>query len=210
MDNNKLSGLFGIMGLAGCWGLYFLVKRFFPAFAKLLVILCVIGALLLTLMIGVVIFMAFQKPKEEPERADLNKMLSGGRELLMDIRRASMRMKDKNIRLETEEICKSADKVLRTLKEQPENMGQVRKLFSQYLPTLRNVLVKYAKLEACSELTAEAKNNTRELLRDMKYVVEKMYHSMFDDEKLDLDVELEVLKMVCKKDGFMTDGELEI
>ena len=207
MDNNKNSGIFGIIGLLVCAGLFLMTRTIFPVFAKLLLILCVIATAALMVLIIVVIFMAFQKPAEEKEKTDVNKMLSAGRELLMDIRRISMRMKDKQNRLETEEICKSADKVLKTLKEQPENMGQVRKLFSQYLPTLRNVLLKCEKLEAHGELTEEIKGNTKELLTDMKTVVDKLYHNMFEDEKMDLDVEIEVLKMVCKKDGLMTEED---
>ena len=205
MDNNKFSGVLGIIGLIACVVLFWLVRNLFPVLAKILLILCVIAVVLLVLLIGAVIFMAFQKPKEEQDKTKVNKTLSGGKELLMDIRRAAIKIKDQKIRMKTEEVCKSADKVLRTLKEQPENMGQVRKLFSQYLPTLRNILVKYEKLEVHGELTEEISQNTGKLLEDMKNVVEQLYHNLFEDEKMDLDVEIEVLKTVCKKDGFFEE-----
>ena len=42
-------------------------------------------------------------------------------------------------------------------------------------------------------------------MEDMKNVVEQLYHNLFEDEKMDLDVEIEVLKTVCKKDGFFEE-----
>lgn len=38
----------------------------------------------------------------------------------------------------------------------------------------------------------------------------KMYDSLYDDDKLDLTVEMETLKQFCKQDGLLADSVIQI
>ena len=42
-------------------------------------------------------------------------------------------------------------------------------------------------------------------LTDIKSAMEKQYENLFEDDKLDLSVEMEVLTAVCKRDGLLED-----
>ncbi|MBR3125876.1 MAG: hypothetical protein IKF42_10735, partial [Mogibacterium sp.] len=47
-------------------------------------------------------------------------------------------------------------------------------------------------------------------LTDIKVALEKLYKSLFDDDKLDLHVEMEAMKMAMKRDGLISEDETEV
>ncbi|MBQ4340830.1 MAG: hypothetical protein IJC41_07515, partial [Firmicutes bacterium] len=47
-------------------------------------------------------------------------------------------------------------------------------------------------------------------LKDIKIALEKLYKSLFDDDKLDLHVEMEAMKMAMQRDGLINNDETEV
>ena len=47
-------------------------------------------------------------------------------------------------------------------------------------------------------------------LKEIKTALEKLYKSLFDDDKLDLSVEMEAMKMAMQRDGLMSNDETEV
>ncbi len=45
-------------------------------------------------------------------------------------------------------------------------------------------------------------------LKDVDKALDKFYQKLFEDEKLDLTVEMEAMTMAVKRDGLITDDEL--
>ena len=203
-DNSE--SLWGLLGLIGCIVVFGLVRRFFPVLSVIVLIIGGIVFLLLLLLVAFVIFLCFRKPKNEKvKEQDITAVLSKGRSNLMEIRRLAMRIRDQRVKGMTEEICKEADKVLKALREQPENISQVRQFFNYYLPTLKSILGKYGRMEESNTLTKELEENTWDCLENISLVTKKQYQSLFEDDILDLTVEMEVLTMLCKQDGLLDD-----
>jgi len=205
---NDSYGAWGILGLMGCVAAFFLLRRFFPALSTVLLMVGGVLLLLIVLLVVAVMYLALRKPKGEKEKdtgQEVTKVLSKGRANLMEIRRLAMRMKDQQMKGRVEEICKEADKILRTLREQPENIPRVRQFFNYYLPTLGSILAKYGRMEDGNALTPELSQSTLSCLMDIRNAMERQYANLFEDDRLDLTVEMEVLTMACKRDGLLEE-----
>lgn len=204
----KSSGVLGILGLAGVVVLFFFLRRVFPSLATALLVVGGIIAALIAILVAAVIFLALRKPKGKdaaPGAEDAGAVLARGRSHLMELRTLGMRVKNPQIRKLNEEICGTADKILRTLKEQPEDIPRVRRFFNYYLPTLGSILRKYVYLEQSGIPAADTTAKTVSCLGDIKTAMEKQYTNLFENDILDLSVEMEVLTQICKRDGLLAD-----
>ena len=211
MENH--SGKLWIIGLVGAVAVYALLRRVLPSLADLLLAAGGIIAALLALLVGVVVYFAFRKPKGkagESKAADPGVVLSKGRSNLMELRRMGLRVKNREIQGVNEEICGEIEKILRTLKEQPEEIPGVRKFFNYYLPTLGTILRKYIRLEESGVPAEEITRSTVSCLKDIRTAMEKQYTALFDDDILDLTAEMEALKMACRRDGLLTEEEFKL
>lgn len=205
---NNRSGGMGILGLAGLVAVFFILRKFVPALAKLFLFLGGIAALGVVALVIAVLFFAFRKPKKTPEQQiseNASSTLQKGRSQLMDIRRLSMKIKDQQIRKVSESICSIIDKILRTLKDQPGEVSGVGRFFYYYLPTLQSILTKYTRLEANGIPAEDTAEKTLSCLKDMESAMEKQYLNLFEDDKLDLSVEMAVMIQICKRDGLLAD-----
>lgn len=205
---NKSLGTGKIVFLIGALILFFGLRHLFPAFGTFVLVAAGIFATLVVLIVILVIYFTKQDSEEKKDgnvSADANASLAKGRASLMELRRLKTHIKNPQIRSLGEEICQIVDKILRTLKEQPEDISTARQFFNYYLPMLGSILLKYSRLEESSTATAEITQSTISCLEDMKTALEKQYTNLFEDDILDLSVDLEALSLVCKRDGLLDD-----
>lgn len=153
------------------------------------------------------------KEEEEPDPAltdEQNDILKKGRSHLMELRRRMTHVQHIPIRTVGGNICDEAEKILRTLRKKPEKISQVRQFFNYYLPTLGTILEKYVRLEENGALTEEMSDNTLGHLIDIKHAMEAQYQALFDDDKLDLSVQMEALKIACLRDGLLSEEDFQL
>ena len=150
-------------------------------------------------------------PKDKEPDPDLtdeqNEILKTGRAHLMDIRRRIPYIQNIPIRTVSGKICDEADKILKTLRKKPELIVRVRQFLNYYLPTLSSILEKYIRLEQSGVAADNTSEMTLEHLIDIKHAMERQYEALFDDDKLDLTVEMEALKIACLRDGLLTEDD---
>ena len=211
MKNKGSGGLIGIIAIIAAI-LLFTAKGLFPVLTGMLkALLGIIVAGVIILVIAVVYF-AFRKTdakQAEDEKSKLNSQLAKGRTNLMDLRNIGLRIKNSEIRSVNDDICKTVDKILSTLKKQPEDITKMRQFFSYYLPTLTNILKKYVAIEESGVPAENIVQSTINCLGDIKKATEKQYTALFDNDILDMSVEMEALTIACKRDGLLTDKDFE-
>lgn len=208
MENKQSSGIAGLLLLVVCIVLFLTGKRYFPGLTTKLLIIFGILALLLGLFVAFMLFLAFHQSKDgkkEGKAAGDDEIFREIRSDLLEIRRMSIQIKDMEIRLLSGQICQIADKILKTLKEQPEEIPDSRQFFRYYLPTFRSILSKYLRMETSGVLEPELGSHVMECLEDIKSAMEKQYDNLFEDDRLDLTVEMEALTLVCKRDGLLDE-----
>ena len=210
--NQKSSGLMGLLGVIAGVIVLLAARRYAPGLAN--VLLFMIGAcmVLLVLLVIAVLYFALRKPKKTEEQKaaeEIRTIIKNGRQNLMGLRRMSMEVKNAHVRTLSTEICGSIEKIFRTLKERPEQFDSLRQFFNYYLPTLEKILVKFREIEASGVPTEEVTGNTIECMENIKMAMEKQYRNLFENDILDLTVEMEVLTQICKRDGLLTDADFK-
>ena len=154
-NNNSSSGIGGLLGIVACIAAFFVARKFFPSLGKLLLIAGIVLVVLIVAIVIIVIACSKSTAKDKKKTGlsdEASAVLSKGRTQLMDLRRNGMCIKNQQIRTESEVICKSVDKILRTLREQPEDIPEARQFFNYYLPTFGKIISKYLMLEKSGKL----------------------------------------------------------
>lgn len=205
MNNHSFEGA-GILTLIGCAALYFIARRYFPGLSALLL---VIGAVLLILLIAFIVLMFFLGRSDGGKKASdgQRSLLDDGRARLLELRRMNLRIRDKSINEAVGEVCRTIEQILTTLKQKPEKIPAVRRFFNYYLPTLTKIVQKYLGIEESGIPAEQTKASVLSGLSEIRTAMQKLYESLYDDDKLDLSVEMDVLKMICKQDGLLSDED---
>ena len=209
-NNNSSSGIGGLLGIVACIAAFFVARKFFPSLGKLLLIAGIVLVVLIVAIVIIVIACSKSTAKDKKKTGlsdEASAVLSKGRTQLMDLRRNGMCIKNQQIRTESEVICKSVDKILRTLREQPEDIPEARQFFNYYLPTFGKIISKYLMLERSGIPAQNVTESTISCLPDIKTALEKQHANLFEDDMLDLSVEMEALKVNCKRDGLLADED---
>lgn len=201
-------GVLGLAGIAGIVLAVFLVRRFFPSVFALLLGLVGAVALGIAALVVLALVFAFRKPKQPGKAAGGSEkaaLLQKGRSDLLTLRGLLLRTKSKQVRALGEGVCGEIEQILRALKEQPEELPRVQKLFTYYLPTLGNILRQLIRLEESGVPDSALTDKVICCLRDTQTAMQKLYASLFDDDKLTLAVEMEVLDQICRREGLLAD-----
>ena len=149
-------------------------------------------------------------PKAPPLTVEQENILSKGRTNLLELRKIIVKIKDPEIHQMSNEICDINEKILKTLREKPEKIPQVRQFLNYYLPTLGEILVKYQRIEQSGVPAQKSEKMVEKYLVDIKKAMEKQYENLYDDDKLDLSVEMEAMTMAAKSDGLISDDDYKI
>ena len=210
MDNQS-SGLLGFLGLVGCIAALVFLRRFAPFLSGVLMTIVIIVAVLILLLVILVIFFAFQKTDNKGNLTDEQAAIfSKGRANLMELRRITMRIRSNEIRSLSNQICATAEKILKTLKEKPDSIPAQRQFFNYYLPTLGSILTKYLRVEKSDVPSQNMEENVVSYLKDIKNAMDKQYENLFENDILDLSVEMEAMTIACKRDGLLSDDSTQI
>ncbi len=137
-----------------------------------------------------------------PEQAEI---INKGRADLLNVRRILSRIHNFEISKAGNDICASLDKLLQTLREKPEKIKGCRQFLNYYIPTLADVLTKYNRLETNGVVTEENTEKVKNFLIDFRKASGKQYQSLFEDDKLDMTVDIEAMTIAIKRDGLLDE-----
>lgn len=208
MEQGKRSGGLGLIGLLAIGAAYMAARRFMPSLASVLLWLLGIAAAVVALVVIAVVVLAFRKPKQTAEdlvREERESILKNARVSLMKLRTAAMRVRDEEIRGSADRFCASMDRILRILKEQPEDLPRARKFLNHTLPLTGGILEKYSRLEQNGVVTEEVRRRTVASLQQMEQAVGQQHDALFDNDIVDITAEMEVLNQLCMQSGLPTE-----
>jgi len=188
---------------------------------KTILTIVIIIAIVLAVLTGLIVAFANKAGQESPAapQASLNKKSPLTAQQSADLKNASSRLTrvrmtlsrfgDKSLADAGIEACESIDRVLQTLKEKPEKIQTTRQLFNYYLPTLEQVVHRYQKLEASGVDNPEIPKNIRTYFSDIKAAMESQYESLFDNDKLNVAVDMEAMTIALKRDGLLEEEDFK-
>lgn len=137
-------------------------------------------------------------------------IMTKGRNHLKELRRLLSRIGNLNVKKRGEDICVEVERILGALQQQPEDIPMVRQFFNYYLPTLGNILLKYLRLEEAGMATEQTTVKVMSCLGEIKVAMEKQYAAIFENDILDLTVEMESLTQAVKRDGLLVSDDFTI
>lgn len=88
--------------------------------------------------------------------------------------------------------------------EYPQDNSKIRKLEDYYLPILIDILENYIKVSKSSDAT-QLKKKLNQTLVLVNEAIKNITHTLFDEDKLNLNVDMKVLQDLLKKDGLVNE-----
>lgn len=117
-------------------------------------------------------------------------------------------IEDEKISQELNEIVSTIKQIFKYLREHPEDTSSIRKLLAYYLPALIELLQTYAYYETVSEPKGKVKETAREIegaVEMMKQALHHKYEELYQNQMIDANAEIEVLKTMLHQDGLLLD-----
>ncbi len=107
---------------------------------------------------------------------------------------------DRQLEARVEQFAATARKLFRTVEEDPRDLTAARKYLSVYLMGARDATVKFAEINARNR-DSGAKADYTALLDDLEGNFAARTEALLRDDKVDLDIEIEVLRARLQREG---------
>ena len=131
---------------------------------------------------------------------DLIDALEEAHRKVRGIEDAAMGLHSRELKARLDRICRQARAILGQLEQDPRNLSRARRFLVTYLDGTRDVLTKYAAQQRDLAETALSEN-FRRVLTTIEQVFAEQEEVLKQDDKLDLEVQIEVLETQLRREG---------
>lgn len=143
-----------------------------------------------------------QQPEHDLTDSEREALEKSGR-VLDELQVKVGEVEDGEVKAAAEDVCRRIERILKTLRKQPDEIPNARQCLTYYLPTLRDVIARYLTLESAGTLSDGMVEKTLKFLGQVREAMDKQYESLFDNEALDLSVDMEAMRIALKRDGLL-------
>ena len=219
--NNKSSGsssggIFGaIAGIIACVVGGVVLHNNAPSVFKVVGWILLIAVIAIIVILIVVLVLASKAGKNTSNPAtsvngvkldqEQSDTIKKGRSELLAIRMLVSKIKDSSITGAASPVCAGMDKILQTLKEKPDKIQTSRQFLNYYLPTVKEVLTKYQRMEASGVDIHDMPEKVTAFLNDVQEAMDNLYESLFASDVLNLEVNMEAMTLAIRRDGLLDD-----
>lgn len=123
---------------------------------------------------------------------------------LLQMSKLYANIKDEDVRSKINGITLVTDKIKQAAIEDESKIPQIKKFFSYYLPTTVKLLDSFLNLEKAEiegETIGKTKNSIKEMLDVASAAFEKRLDSMFEDQALDVETDIDVMNQLLAREG---------
>lgn len=215
---SKKTGSLGIV--LGALVAFWLLKNLLPALAGLFRLLIIVAAIGFAVLLIAIIVSGLKSGEKEAQQAaaDGKRMLTADEKKAIDatkstvtrIRIASARVNDPQIRSSFTEVCDKTEKILNYLKDDPKDFQTGRRVINYYASSVEEIEGKFIKLQDSGTEISDTPEKLKANLAEINTALEKLYNGLFDNDKLDLTVEMKALSIALKRDGLVDDNFAKI
>ncbi len=136
--------------------------------------------------------------------------LKTARQTITEEKLLATRVNDIDVRTSATKVLDIANKVVDTLATKQKKIATSQQFLNYYLPTLGVILKKFHSLEENNMATEETKASVVKYLTDIEQAMNRQYENLFNDDILDLAVEMEAMTIACKRDGLLSDDDFSV
>ena len=156
---------------------------------------------------------AKKHPKKKSYGPEVDSILEDGNRALSEMGRLYMSIKDPEVRVKINEIMRITDKITQDAIDDPSDIPQIKKFMNYYLPTTLKLLNAYDRM---SSLGIEGENldksmkNINEMLDAAIVAYKKRLDSLFENQALDIETDIEVMNTMLAREGLSGDDEFDL
>lgn len=208
-EKRGLGGLFaGILGGAIFLLFFFLILPGVPGALILSIVFGVLG-----LIAGSLIFRKRKKPEIEMAvqgvtQEMISEALKEGQEKLSKLRAYSAKIVHREIKIKTDSICDTTSKILEDIKQDPKDYKTARQFLNYYLDSTLKILQRYVEISGHGATSSEIQSVLKKVentLSTIDSAFKKQLAKLMEDDVLDLDTEITVLKRTIEMEGLGED-----
>ena len=175
------------------------------------------GVALLVGRIGFIMAQGLDTTKEAPAQKPIPKtgdsavdaLVEKGQEMLKQIRNENDLIPDPELSAQMDQLDDVANRIFRTVADQPAKAPQIRRFMDYYLPTTLKMLTGYRKMDE-RQVSGQNAQQTRAQIRQAMDVVlrafDKQLDALYQDEMLDISTDIDVMETMLKQDGLVDSG----
>jgi 5-bromo-4-chloroindolyl phosphate hydrolysis protein len=176
-----------------------------------------------SLVIGVVGYgaglLVFRRPPRSLEiaipgvpREMIETALHEGAEKISELKGLSPRITDRTIRAKFDAIVGAAESIVADLKKDPKDVRAARQFLTYYLDATIKIVSRYADLSEKNLPSVEIQESLRKaesMLEMLRAAFEKQHARLLEDDVLDLDAEMSLLKQTLRMEGLGEEDKKE-
>ena len=150
-----------------------------------------------------------QQPIPKTGNSAVDTLVQKGQEMLAQIREENDLIPDADLSAQMEQLDDVANRIFRTVADQPQKAPQIRRFMDYYLPTTLKMLTSYRKMDE-RKVSGQNAEATRAQIRKAMDVVlkafDKQLDTMYQDDMLDISTDIDVLETMLRQDGLVDSG----
>lgn len=170
-----------------------------------------------------------QKAEEEQQRArqqeqvaphpkksygpEIDPILEEGNRALAEMGRLYSSIKDPEVRTKINELMRVTDKITQDAIADPLDIPQIKKFLNYYLPTTIKLLNAYDRMSAQGiqgENLDKSMKSINEMLDAAIDAFKKQLDSLFANQALDIETDIEVMNTMLAREGLSGDRDFEV
>ena len=144
---------------------------------------------------------------------EIDPVIAEGNRALSEMGRLYMSIQDPEVRQKINEIMRITDKITQDAIADPSDIPQIKKFMNYYLPTTIKLLNAYDRMSALGvqgENVDKSMKSINEMLDQAIEAYKKRLDSLFENQALDIETDIEVMNTMLAREGLSGDKDFEI
>ena len=150
---------------------------------------------------------------ESSGNAEVDGLITQGRQSIKEMRRLNERIQDKKISAQINRLEQLSNEIFAQVIKDPKKLPQIRKFMNYYLPTTVKLLSSYADVSAQSvrgkNITATMQK-VENIMDTIVVAFEKQLDSLFGASALDISTDITVLETMLQREGLMETNTIKM
>ena len=156
---------------------------------------------------------AVSPAKKKSYGPEIDPIIEEGNKALAEMGRLYQSTKDPDIRMKINEIMRITDKITQDAIADPSDIPQIKKFMNYYLPTTLKLLNAYDRMSAQGiqgENLDRSMKSITEMLDDAIAAYKKMLDSLFENQALDIETDIEVMNQMLAREGLTGNKDFQV
>ena len=156
---------------------------------------------------------AKKRPQKKSYGPEVDPIIEEGNRALSEMGRLYMSIKDPEVRGKINEIMRITDKITQDAIDDPKDIPQIKKFMNYYLPTTLKLLNSYDRMSALGiegENLDRSMKNINEMLDAAIAAYKKRLDSLFANQALDIETDIEVMNTMLAREGLTGSDEFDL